>query len=382
MTRKMIRHRSTLSRWPLVLLTAAALAVSACATSASNSRFLIVKDGKYGYIDSTGRIVVPPRFEWAGSFGSRFAPAYVCGRSVAVDSKGHLHPWYAMAVDAPMEFERGGKIGFVNSAGRFVVEPVFDDALPFSEGYAAVRVGGRWGFVDDQGRMRIAPQFTQAFYFHNGVGSVQTADGSLLIDRSGRPLASHYWEVALASDGRIPSRRAPADPDDLQGYLNLQGTVAIPFEFEQVESFSEGLAAVMRNGKWGYIDRQGRTVIPIRHDRAGWFKNGLAFAKIGDESGFIDRSGRFKWSIHAESSPGFVRKNRDGLTLMPGDLASFFTDDDRFGYVNLEGRVIWGPTLESPDHRPLFGWSDEGKQRSCDGMPDAVRRQVAGFPEP
>jgi hypothetical protein len=36
---------------------------------------------------------------------------------------------------------------------------------------------------------------------------------------------------------------------------------------------------------------------------------------------------------------------------MNGDIARFRTEDQRFGYVNESGKVIWGPT-ESPEEGP------------------------------
>lgn len=44
-----------------------------------------------------------------------------------------------------------GKFGFVNSKGKYVIEPFYDEAGYFSEGLAPVKLNGKWGFVNRKG---------------------------------------------------------------------------------------------------------------------------------------------------------------------------------------------------------------------------------------
>lgn len=45
------------------------------------------------------------------------------------------------------------------------------------------------------------------------------------------------------------------------GYLDTNGQVAIPFQFEHAGDFQEGLAYVVKDGKIAYIDKTGKIVI-------------------------------------------------------------------------------------------------------------------------
>ena len=109
--------------------------------------------------------------------------------------------------------------------GRLEIEPLFDEALEFSEGLAAVRVGDRWGFVDADGKMAIRPQFESAYYFHDGVAPAKLDGTEVLMDKSGHVLASGF---ALMLEGLPAAGRVPALKGDKSGYLDLQGHVAIP----------------------------------------------------------------------------------------------------------------------------------------------------------
>lgn len=63
-------------------------------------------------------------------------------------------------------FMRNGKWGFVDSDGKVVHEPEFAGAKSFSNGYAAVcNDQGLWGFIREDYTLVIDHQFVDAFYF-------------------------------------------------------------------------------------------------------------------------------------------------------------------------------------------------------------------------
>jgi len=345
--------------------------------TAAKEPLAVVKDGKYGYINHNGAVVIPPQFLWGTDFVDGFATVYVCGRLVSIDESGKLLPLRPANKHELRPRRRNGKIGFVDASGQFRIDPVFDEALPFSDGLAAVRVGHLWGFIDTGGRQVIPPTFKDAYYFHEGVGIAETGEKYVLIDNTGKELASGFDFVwGIPAEGRVPAGR-----DVKCGYLDLRGDLAIPLIYDDCETFSHGLAAVRRAGKWGYLDRDGHTALPFMFDEAGPFASGLAPARIGNDSGFIDRSGEFAFHLPFEYAPGFLTGNADGLLLADYDVSRFWTKDGAFGYVNTSGKVIWGPTIGSPDHWPILGWSEKDKVKSCEGVPQTVRKAVADFPE-
>lgn len=77
----------------------------------------------------------------------------------------------------------------------------------------------------------------------------------------------------------------------LYGYLNFDGKVQIPMIYEEVNFFSEDLAAVKFNGKWGYIDKNGKKIIEFKYSKAGNFKNGESLVKLDGKEFKIDKSG-------------------------------------------------------------------------------------------
>ncbi len=58
-----------------------------------------------------------------------------------------------------------GKWGFIDDVGEMVIECTYDNAESFQNGYAAVCVGDKWGYIDEEGNIVIEPVFTKASHF-------------------------------------------------------------------------------------------------------------------------------------------------------------------------------------------------------------------------
>jgi hypothetical protein len=369
------RHNFAAVLLAVVLVYAVSTSILA---AAEKTLHVIVQNGKYGYIDSDGKMIIPPQFIWADDFWQALGTVYVCGRYVSIDSSGTLLPLRITIPGRLEPWEKEGKYGFVDASGIFKIAPIYDDVLSFKGGHAAVRVEKKWGFVDTAGSEIIRPQFAAGYNFHEGVATAKLDSDSVLIDTTGKVIARGYeFMSGIVAEGRVPASR-----DERSGYLDLQGKIAIPFIYETVDTFSEGLAAVSKQGKFGYIDRDGKLVIPYKFDKAGQFSNGLAEAQIDKISGFIDRSGEFSFYLGFRHTGGFLAKDEEQISRAPSDVSRFWTEDGKFGIVNTSGKVIWGPIAESPDHRPLLGWSEEEKAKSCEGIPEQIKYRIATFPEP
>ena len=62
--------------------------------------------------------------------------------------------------------------------------------------------------------------------------------------------------------------------------------------YNQILSFSEGLATVKLDGKYGFINTKGKEVIPCKYDYAGEFSEGLAKVGLDGKDGYINTKGK------------------------------------------------------------------------------------------
>ena len=66
-----------------------------------------------------------------------------------------------------------GKYGFISTSGELVIPATFEFAWRFSEGLASVWKDGRAGYIDESGKFVIPPQFDYARAFVGGLADVE-----------------------------------------------------------------------------------------------------------------------------------------------------------------------------------------------------------------
>ena len=77
------------------------------------------------------------------------------------------------------------------------------------------------------------------------------------------------------------------------GAIDWEGKTVIPFIYNRVEPFSEGLAAVSDKNGTGFVNRNGEVVIPLQFEEAKPFSDGLAVVKKKDGTyAYIDKTGK------------------------------------------------------------------------------------------
>lgn len=118
---------------------------------------------RFGIIDTAGRIVLPIEYE-CHSEKNRM---YVYRDSLALVG-------------------RDGKYGYVDLDGNLVIPFYFEDAYQFSEGLASVQYNGRWGYIDTHGDIFLPFIFDLASPYQWGRAEVFYNGDLRKVDRRGR----------------------------------------------------------------------------------------------------------------------------------------------------------------------------------------------------
>lgn len=299
--------------------------------------FPVSENGKWGYVDEHGAMIIKPQFEMASDFKDGLA------RIVAIDKIGYKN-----------------KYGYIDKSGRMVVEPNYDQAGDFSDGLAVVSKDYRSGYIDVAGKEVIPLQFVEAFDFSEGLAAVhiQSENGSDwgYINKKGEVVIppkffkafDFHGGVAKVIDGKFGEA-------NLQGFINTKGDFIIKPRFSLTGEFAEGLIPVEIggydkkmgerlyshiSGKWGYVDKTGKIIISPKFDNADEFSEGLANVTIGNKYGYINKSGQIVIKPQFEFSSNSYRCAyfSDGLAC--------FERDGKIGFIDKTGKVVIEPQFD------------------------------------
>ncbi len=304
-------------------------------------------DGKWGFMDRTGRLIVEPWFDYASSFSQGLAMIRMGPR-------------------------KGGKWGFINKAGEIVMQPQFSSARDFQGGCAVVSVGGtwkdgqltrgRWAFADKFGKLTFVPSVDYLGNFSDGLAIVQVGKKWGFVDRAGKlAIESKFYQVRDFSQGRAAFEKRPEDSasNGRWGYIDKSGTIVVEPKFFMADKFSEGLAAVIEGSPrkgfcYKYIDANGNVVIETKYNLARRFSEGLACVAIGKlyESskgldttwGYIDKIGRTVIEPQFDSAEDFC-EGIASVLLLGGR--------GRYSYIDRSGKFISAPDSANTSERTV-----------------------------
>lgn len=137
------------------------------------------------------------------------------------------------------------------------------------------------------------------------------------------------------------------------GFINRNGKVVIPFDFENAKVFSNGLAAVMMLDKHGFIDMTGKLIIPAIYEDAKYFGNGLAPIKKNGKYGFINRKGEIVIPCIYQDANSF-HNNRAAVQLVEYQNNKK-NEAGKWGFINTKGKLVIPNTYSKVEHFKFNG---------------------------
>lgn len=243
----------------------------------------IVKNGKMGLFDFTGKELVPCEFD-----------------DVYPDLQGGYY-----------KVENNGKYGLYQPGVGLVVECKYDMIVSRhnSCNWFYVKKDGAVGYINNSGEEIIPLVFTNGTLYDNGANSsvivveLETPKGNLtgVYDSKGKVLV----EPRIARQGEfhegVSVVRKKKDGKDFYFIMDTQGKETILPNVDYIDSgygdFHNGLLSVRNSEKkWGCINSNGELVIPFKYEGIGWFYGNCAQVRTENEAGksvfrFIDKKG-------------------------------------------------------------------------------------------
>lgn len=334
-----------------------------CFGQTTERMFAVSVNGKIGFVDKAGAMVIEPKYEIARDLSDGLAAMLLNGKWGYIDETGKeiISPRYEREPGrfsdglAPVAIER--RRAFIDKSGM-IKTLLYEDVRPFSEGLAPVKIDSYWGFIDTKGTIVVKPEYTEVTEFSEKRSFVRKGAGFWsMIDQTGQTIAREsFGSVLPFSEGL-----AAACNYRKCGYIDKNGNFAIKAIYGDALRFSGGLAAVWANCRYGYIDKTGKMVIEPQFTYAGEFSEGFAVVAQKDSNyvskdpngqrvcirpsfigsvGYIDTTGKMVVSPRF----GFAHPFSGGLarvtyTTPVDDLAI----QGEWGYIDSTGNFAWQP---------------------------------------
>lgn len=196
---------------------------------------------KCGYVDTSGREVVPLKYASISGFQDGVAIA---------------------------QMELNGVYGLVNKKGKEITPFKYHNIKGFNQGRAAASIdgekyipaSGRWGIIDNQGREITPFKYRKIYGYSQGVVTVMVGGND------------------IRNEGEW-------------GLVNRQGKEITPLKYKYIRNFYEGVAAVCIGTKWGYLDTTGKEITPIKYDCLSSFQKGIGEVTLGCKMGLGGKTG-------------------------------------------------------------------------------------------
>jgi WG containing repeat len=345
-------------------------------TKNTEDRFLIEKDGRYGYVDLKGDLVIPAIFEQALNFSGGISLAKVPGdsRYAEIDTSGKINDylptnlmpvqpefygysgyvfmWSGLCgnglievwVSNKSEVDGEKKTGIYNLKKRRLMPLPPSAALgKFSDGLATIssfrnsndglssKINGI-GFINQDGELAVPIKYDQTFQFGDGLCPVRLGKRWFFIDNTGREaitLPQNCLRAASFKDGRAAIELGNQDAASTTPSTN-QRWIYHP-------------SCMIHKHRWAFIDTSGKIVIPgkltLSHPTGPSFSDGLLPARSGTlpscPVGFVDRDGR--WAIPAQFK---------GAYSFVDGIAQVWIPDEAFSQENWNKKIARGPEFE------------------------------------
>ena len=313
----------------------------------------VSQNNKWGAIDKYGKVIIPLEYDYP---------------SESLIMKG-----------GEIRMVKNNKVGYINAKGQIIVDFVFGYDDKYENGLMLIN---KRGVADRTGKIILAHNYNYQYVsiisknlihvtLENGKVKVIKWDGEKTTEFHSEQNCDDYnltWVVsdkkwgALNNFGELvipfeydekgkvdfKTKHIPIKKNSKIGLIDTLGKVMVPFLFDYISTFNDGLGGAMRNGYWGVIDLKGNIIIPFKY--TGLYLSDIIRVKRNDEYIVFNREGKPLPSFSSAASNfsdglayaiknnkrGFIDKT--GKTVIPFEYDGVYSFSDNLAWVNKNGQ--------------------------------------------
>ncbi len=231
----------------------------------------VLKDGKWGFVDTSGKLVIPLQFESPAQFRHGFATVKKEGKMGIIDKTGKvlvdfLYDYigdYNDGLFSARDFK--SKYGFIDSANNVIIPFEYDEVNIswFSGGIAILKKGNKYGAVDKTNKTVVPFEYNELGVtdgFEPGYAVGKKGNKIVLVDKTGQPVnlpnIDLYEKIQPIENNLLIVKEKASGKE---GIIDLTGKVIIPAKYISVTNFYKGYAIVESDSGRYLLDEKGKT---------------------------------------------------------------------------------------------------------------------------
>lgn len=268
--------------------------------------------GKWGFIDTTGRVKIPHQFKAVSDFHEGYAWVQNFKDTWhIIDETGKLSDTLNILASkhfasglAPVQFN--SQWSYVNTLGEQVNDKTYIAASAFDQGIAIVKTANGYGAINTTFEMVVPDRYArltpdkygylakeQGKYFYlNPIGKKRWRhegyDKALSFECEHTVIKQEDQWYIINNKGSIISKPSydkmtyggectfKIKQNDLWGFVNKDGEVICQPRFNSTFQFEEGKVVVSDGELWGYYDANCNELLPPQFSLAWGYKNSYA----------------------------------------------------------------------------------------------------------
>lgn len=218
---------------------------------------MVQQNNNYGIYSIKGKLLVPCSYHFIKLFDGETELIFV-----------------SVSGPNPDKWTEGAKDGVYNFEGKEILPCVYDNVDNYNfrhflnKGLIAAQLNGKWGVCDNKGKEVISYKYSYVCTDPSTDLVIVTEGGSCenllskpinakwgVLDANGKRIVDCIYDyIEIPSDGLILCNKGGEvdTKGEVQGgqygYLDYQGNIIFPLEYENASSFHDGVAQVTKNG--------------------------------------------------------------------------------------------------------------------------------------
>jgi hypothetical protein len=367
-------------------------------------------NGKYGYLNKTGSLLVAPKFDQAGNFffdraivklankyqlinaqgkflsantydlverdsTKKYFVATLAGKKQILDLGGKMVLNELQDVkfhdsETSIRFSKLGKYGVYDlQAGKIFINPEYDEVQFFRFDQFLVKKEGNWGLVDKTGTLKIPVQYESIdYYMVEGKAQYVVAKGEkkgLLNDQNGQIFPLEYELIAPATNKNYVLKK-----EGKYGVLSIKGEELVPFKYDYISNVVEepntpAQPLIYRKGKKaGLLNYKGEELQSLEGN-----------LKYVGESLYAHTEGSSVNLINIKGETQNKEALQEVTTYSEGMIAA--KKEGTWGYLARGGKFVIIPVFE--EAQPYLNKLATVKKAGKYGMIDMLGREFVPF---